>query len=344
LSVAKSSREGNALEVSVLLPVRNAAGTLSLCLGSIARQKGCRLECVVVDDGSSDESAAIAEKFAAADRRFRVLRREPLGIVAALNEGMDHCHAPFVARMDADDWMHSLRLRLQGDALRVHPDWSGVGCHVRLFPRKVLRGGLRDYEAWLHSIREADQVRAERFIECPLPHPTWMLRRPVLARFRYRDSDWPEDYELLLRMLGQGELLGVVPRRLLGWREGESRLWRRDPRYGRRRFGACRAHYIAQGPLRGRETYHLWGFGETGKALRHDLAAHGKRPAAIIELHPRRLGECIHGAPVVPPEALPTLPRLPLLVSVAGAAPRAEIRAQLASWGFCEGADYFCAA
>jgi glycosyltransferase involved in cell wall biosynthesis len=334
----------NDLEVSVLLPVRDGADTLSVCLRSVARQRDCRFECVVLDDGSRDGSAAIAEGFAAADPRFRVLRRRPRGIVAALNEGVRHCRAPLVARMDADDLMHSRRLRLQADALNSKPEWAGAGCHVRLFPRRVLRSGLRDYEAWLCTMQRTEQIRAQRFIECPLPHPTWMLRREVLGRFAYRDSEWPEDYELLLRMLDAGELLGVVPRRLLAWREAETRLWRRDPRYGLNRFGACRAHYLAKGPLSDCDAYLLWGYGETGKALRRHLAAHGKKPAAIIELHPRRLGERIHGAPVVPPQELPELPRLPLLVSVAGAAPRAEIRAQLAGWGFREGVDYYCAA
>ncbi len=332
------------LEVSVLLPVRDAAKTLPLALRSVARQRDCRFECVVVDDGSRDESAAIADRLAARDGRFRVLRRAPRGIVAALNDGIRHCRAALVARMDADDLMHSHRLRLQADALLARPEWVGVGCHVRLFPRAVLRGGLRDYEAWLRALRGAEQIRAQRFIECPLPHPTWMLRRTTLERFGYLDSDWPEDYELLLRILDTGAHLGVVPRRLHAWRDGSTRLWRRDPRYGLDRFGACRAHYLAKGPLRASETYLLWGFGETGKALRRDLSSYGKKPAAIIELHPRRLGERIHGAPVVPPRDLPSLPRLPLLVSVAGAGPRAEIRAQLTGWGFREGLDYYCAA
>ncbi len=331
-------------EVSVLLPVRDAGDTLEACLRSVARQRGCRFECVVVDDGSTDRSGRIADAAARGDPRFRVLHRPPRGLVPALNEGLDHCTAPLVARMDADDLMHSRRLRLQADALAAHPGWVGVGCHVRLFPRAALRAGLRDYERWLHSVREAEQLRSERFIECPLPHPTWMLRRDAMRRRRYRDRGWPEDYDLLLRVLEEGATLGVVPRRLVAWREGPGRLWRRDPRYALERFGACRAHYLARGPLAVSELYHLWGYGETGKALRRQLAAHHKRPAAILELHPRRLGERIHGAPVLRPEALPELPRHPLLVSVAGAGPRAEIRAQLAGWGFREGVDFFCAA
>ncbi len=331
--------------VSVLLPVRDAETTLPACLASIRRQVGIDFECVVVDDGSRDRSAELAEAVAARDPRFRVLRRPARGIVDALNAGLARCRGSLVARMDADDLMHSTRLCRQAQVLDAHPQWAGLGCHVRLFPRSAVRDGLREYEAWLHAVDGAEAVRRERFIECPLPHPTWMLRRETFARFPYREVDWAEDYDLLLRVLDAGLELGVVAERLLLWREGAMRLWRRDPRYGLDRFGACRARFLAAGPLRDRSDYWLWGYGETGKALRRHLAAHDKTPSLIVELHPRRIGERIHGAPVVPPEALARCgPRAPLLVSVAGARARGEIRDELRAWGFVEGRDFFCAA
>ena len=182
-------------------------------------------------------------------------------------------------------------------------------------------------------------------MECPLPHPTWMLRREVFERFPYREVDWAEDYDLLLRLLDAELEIGVVAERLVAWREGPQRLWRRDPRYSLERFSACRAHYLASGPLRHGAEYWLWGYGETGKALRRHLASHEKVPSLIVELHPRRIGERIHGAPVVAPDALASCaPRAPLLVSVAGAKARSEIREQLAAFRFVEGRDFFCAA
>jgi FlaA1/EpsC-like NDP-sugar epimerase len=92
------------------------------------------------------------------------------------------------------------------------------------------------------------------------------------------------------------------------------------------------------------ERYLLWGFGDTGKALAEALARRGKHPAAIIELHPRRLGQLIRGVRVVAPSALPSLPRLPLVVSVAGVMPRSEIRSALSRMGYRELSDYVCAA
>jgi glycosyltransferase involved in cell wall biosynthesis len=328
----------------VLLPARDAAATLPACLASIARQTESLFECVVVDDGSRDATRAIAAAFAEKDERFRVIALPPSGLVAALNEGLAHCRGRFVARMDADDWMHRDRLAAQVAALDADPSLAGVGCHVRCFPRSHLRPGLRDYEAWLRSIDSVGRVAAERFVECPLPHPTWMLRREIATELGYRDCGWPEDYDFLLRLFEGGRRMGVVPRRLLAWRDGPARLWRTHAAYAPDRFLACKAHHLARGPLRHGDAYLLWGHGETGKALRRALEREGKRAAAIVEIHPRRIGTSIGGAPVVRPEAIASLPKLPLVASVAGAFARGEIRRHCARRGWREGVDYVAAA
>jgi glycosyltransferase involved in cell wall biosynthesis len=333
--------------ISVLIPAYDAAATLPNALRSVQRQSECDWECLVVDDGSNDDTAAVAEEFAARDARFRCVRLPRSGIVAALNAGAERCRAEFVARMDADDLMARRRLELQRAALERQPELSGVGCHVRFFPRRGMSDGLRKYERWLGAIRNAREVRSEAFVECPLAHPTLMLRRQALLSAPYRDSPWPEDYDLVLRLLEQGSELGVVPQRLLHWRDGAGRLSRSSARYSLAAFVECKAEYLARGFLSGVERYVLWGFGDTGKALAEALARRGKRPSAIVELHPGRLGQLIRGVRVVPPEALvarPREPREPLVVSVAGAVPRGEIRAALAKMGFAELRDFVCAA
>jgi len=171
-----------------------------------------------------------------------------------------------------------------------------------------------------------------------------VLRRAVLARAGYRDEGWPEDYDLLLRLLAEGRSLGMVPRRLLAWREGAERLSRVHPAYRIDRFVACKAAFLAAGPLAGGTDYVLWGYGRTGRTLRAALALHGKGPNRIVELHPGRLGQWIHEAEVVPPSWLRARTSLPVVVSVAGAGPRAEIRGVLSDYGYVEGRDFWCAA
>jgi hypothetical protein len=299
---------------------------------------------LVVDDGSQDDTAEVAVSFSRRDPRFRLLSLPHRGIVSALNAGLGQCSGELVARMDADDLMQRQRLSKQRAALAGERALCGVGCHVRFFPRRGMTQGLRSYEAWLGAMRSAEDVSREAFIECPLAHPTLMLRREVLASFGYRDEAWPEDYDLVLRLLQAGMRLGSVPERLLHWRDGGGRLSRTSERYSIAAFTQCKAEFLARGFLAGGDSYLLWGYGDTGKALASALAERGKRPSAIIELHPGRLGQLIRGVRVVSPERLPELPRRPLLVSVAGITPRSEIRAALTGMGFQESRDFVCCA
>jgi glycosyltransferase involved in cell wall biosynthesis len=329
---------------SILIPAFDAADTLAACLRSVSRQREPRWECIVVDDGSCDETASVARSFADRDTRFRLIQQSHGGIVSALNAGLESCRAPWVARMDADDWMHRDRLSLQRAALEDEPGLAGVGCHVRTFPRDGLSQGRRAYESWLNGIRSADDVAREAFVECPIAHPTLVVRRDLLQPLGFRDEGWPEDYDLVLRLLQAGRRLAVVPRRLLGWRDGPGRLSRTAPAYAIDRFTTCKAAFLAAGLLTDRDEYILWGYGGTGRSLRSALLAHEKRPSHIVELHPGRLGQRIHGALVVAPDAIPGLPRLPLVASVAGADARGKIRAALEGMGRREGLDYVCAA
>lgn len=337
--------------VSVLLPVRDAEATLPAALASIARQSLSDWECVIVDDGSRDASASIARSFADRDARFRVVSRPASGLVAALEAGRALCQSPLIARMDADDLMHRDRLAAQVAALD-DDSLTAVGSHVRLFPRSAPtrsdraggasrgrdRSGLREYETWLNSLSMPDDIARDAFIECPIAHPTLMIRHEALS---YRDHGWPEDYDLLLRLLADGKRIGMVPRRLLQWRDGPARLSRTSTSYSLERFAACKAEFLARGFLANGDEYDLCGFGSTGKLLRAALLAHAKRPARIFEISPRRLGNVIDGAPIVPLDQL-TRER-PMIVCISGLGPRTVARSELAQRGLVEQRDFLCA-
>jgi len=246
--------------------------------------------------------------------------------------------------MDADDLMHRDRLAAQLALLDREPDLAAAGCHVRLFPRAQLGAGLRDYERWLASIDGARRVAEDAFVESPVAHPTLMIRSDVLRAFAYRDMGWPEDYDLVLRLLEARRQIGIVPRRLLCWREHPRRLTHTADAYRIARFTTCKAHFLARGFLAGTDSYVLWGYGHTGRALRRALEKHGKRPSHVVELHKGRLGQRIHGAPVIPPEALDEMVKAPLLASVAGITARTLIRDFLRARGYQEQRDYVCVA
>jgi cellulose synthase/poly-beta-1,6-N-acetylglucosamine synthase-like glycosyltransferase len=289
--------------VSILLPAFNAAATLPACLRSIQRQSETRWECVIVDDGSSDTTMECAQSFAHRDERFTVVVTSPQGIVAALNTGLQRCRAAFVARMDADDLMHRERLAVQVEALE-RCGWAAMGCHVRLFPRAALTDGRIEYERWLNSIDSSRRVSEEAFVECPIAHPALMIRTAVLRRFGYRDQGWPEDYDLVLRLLASGHDLGVAPFRLICWRDTPNRLSRTHPSYALDRFIACKAAFLAAGLLArggGVCLVGLWGNGQgvapRAARLRQAACLHRRGPpGAPGQDHSRGAGDRAAGA------------------------------------------------
>ena len=96
--------------VSVVLPIYNAGPYLAAALGSILRQDYERLEVIAIDDGSTDNSLEILERYRRADNRVSVISRENRGLVATLNEGLRLAQGELVARMDADDVAYPWRL------------------------------------------------------------------------------------------------------------------------------------------------------------------------------------------------------------------------------------------
>lgn len=100
------------MKVSVILPCYNGARYLPECLKSVLAQTMTDFEVIVVDDGSKDKSAEIAEQFARRDARIQVFKQENRGVSAARNVGLDHASGEWVTFVDCDD-------RLPPDALEV---------------------------------------------------------------------------------------------------------------------------------------------------------------------------------------------------------------------------------
>src|SRR5437867_12369145 len=103
---------------SVVLPVFNAGLTLRRAVESILTQDLIDFELIILDDASSDDSAAIAAGYAARDPRVRFFRHtQNQGLAATLNEGLRMSRASLIARMDQDDESLPHRLRVQSEFL-----------------------------------------------------------------------------------------------------------------------------------------------------------------------------------------------------------------------------------
>ncbi|MDO4931322.1 MAG: glycosyltransferase [Prevotellaceae bacterium] len=89
---------------SIIIPIYNAALFLLQCLDSIARQTYTDFEVIMVDDGSTDDSAAICKKMQQRDSRFMYVYKENGGVSSARNLGIDKAKGEWISFVDADDW------------------------------------------------------------------------------------------------------------------------------------------------------------------------------------------------------------------------------------------------
>lgn len=145
--------------VSAVVPAFNAEATLEHTLRSIAAQDYERLEILIVDDGSTDATAEIAERFCAAEPRARLLRKENGGVASARNLGIGEARGDYVAPIDADDLWHPAKISKQVAAALGAPEPPGfVYC-------------------WFRDIDEAGQVWRDG--------PPLAVEGPALQRLAY---------------------------------------------------------------------------------------------------------------------------------------------------------------
>ena len=291
--------------VSVLLPCRDAARHLSAAIASVRAQTFTDYEVVAVDDGSRDDTLDRLHDWAGQDPRVRVLATPRRGLVPALATGLAAVRGELVARMDADDVALPARLEAQVALLDDDPSIAACGTGVEYFPADRVRAGARRYQAWVNGLVRPEEIARDIFVECPIPHPTLVIRRNVLVGIGgYRELGWPEDYDLVLRLWAAGYRMAKVPEILYRWREGDDRASRSDPRYDPARFRRLKVHFLRRTLLAAGRAAVVWGAGPVGKAFARELAAAGTPIAAFVDLDPKKIGQEIHGAPVLAPGEL----------------------------------------
>jgi glycosyltransferase involved in cell wall biosynthesis len=200
------------MRITVAMPVRNGAATIAVAIRSCLSQtfRDWRLE--VIDDGSSDDTVAVARAFR--DERISVLQDgRHVGLAARLNESIDRCATGYFARLDADDVAYPERFERQVEFLERHSGVDLLGTAALVFGDDGRPIGLFPYRE-----NHADICR-DPWSGFYLAHPTWMGRAAWFRRHRYR-SDLPksQDQDLLLRTFRSSEF-ACLPQVLNGYRQ-----------------------------------------------------------------------------------------------------------------------------
>ena len=187
--------------LSVVMPVRNAAPYLDESIASILNQTFTDFEFVILDDASTDASAAIVRRWAARDNRIRLVQSPtPLGAAGSADRVVREARAPICARMDADDISDPRRLKAELDVLEAQPQVSLVG---------TLWEGI---DPTGRGVRPRDRWRLMRgSVFAPFPHGSIMFRRDWflgLGGYRAACEYW-EDFDFYLRMEARGPIMVI---------------------------------------------------------------------------------------------------------------------------------------
>lgn len=184
--------------ISVVVPTYNAGRYVKEAVASVLAQDFPDFELLIIDDGSTDNTAEIVSQFAA-DPRVRLLRNEQnMGLIATLHRAYAECRAPLIARMDSDDICAPDRFGKQVAFLREHPEIAILGGAIRFF-------GSVAPNVFTFPLAHAD-IHPAMLFYCPLAHPALMFRRELLDQgiMRYDDAfRHAEDYHLWSRLLLQ---------------------------------------------------------------------------------------------------------------------------------------------
>ena len=200
--------------VSVLLPVYNGAGFLQGGIESILSQSYRNIELIIINDGSSDDSAKIISKFK--DPRIRVYHQENQGLSATLNRSINLAKGEYLARQDQDDLSLTERLEKQVSFLDAHPSCGMVGGWAEIWVGNVKSDRVHQHPT------ESSHLKYDLLFDNPFVHSSVMLRKSACETVGLYSTDKarqpPEDYELWSRVARHFEVANI-PEVLLVYRE-----------------------------------------------------------------------------------------------------------------------------
>lgn len=194
--------------VSIVIPAFNAEEYLNRCLVHIRLQTHKNFECILIDDGSSDNTGRICDEVAKQDSRFRVVHQDNIGISAARNKGLDLATGEHVCFCDSDDWYHPQYLEILCDALNNHPKATFALAH-----RKIVYS-YEDYNTigfpQIKILTHSDIYR-QMFTDFQYASANCkLIRRSAIKGIRFRDTA-TEDIDFNMRLFQQAKEFVTVP-------------------------------------------------------------------------------------------------------------------------------------
>ena len=182
-------------KLSVIVPIYNEERWISRCLDSILRQTFSNFEVIIINDGSTDNSLDIIEKYCRMDERINCVTTENQGNAKALNVGLEHVTGDLVTFADADDYIEDRMYETMGSAL-IQSDADIVECGCR----KINMAGRTLVKLELKSqIIEGTDACARHFMkQRDTGNYVWnkVYRKGIFEELRFPDISYSMDYYL----------------------------------------------------------------------------------------------------------------------------------------------------
>lgn len=191
----------NIVDVSVVAANFNNAFYLADFLDSINQSTVLPKELIFIDDGSTDNSLQIIDKYRNLPY-LKVIRFEKnRGFCHALNAGIKSATGKYIARIDPDDIMQKNRIEIQYNFLEKNNDIDVVGSNVVYFDGKTGEEMLISNFPLTHKKIKKEYYKGDHGVQ----HPSVMIRRSVMKQYRYNQENvLAEDYELFATMIRNG--------------------------------------------------------------------------------------------------------------------------------------------
>lgn len=200
--------------ISVILPVYNGGPFLRQTLEALLAQTLEDFELIVVNDGSTDDSEATILSFS--DPRIHYLPQANCGFIYSLNRGIAAARGRYIARIDADDVCLPERFAKQAAWLNERPATAVVGCFINFIDENGKEAGTWPED---RACVDYQQIRKALPYHNCIAHPGVMARAEVFRQYPYRkEQKHIEDYDLWLRLCGDGKVIEKVPEPLLLYR------------------------------------------------------------------------------------------------------------------------------
>lgn len=208
--------------VSVLIPVFNGEKYLSEALDNIGKQTYGNLEIIILNDGSTDGSGAIIDRFVESEKRAIAVHKKNTGLTDTLNHGLSLASGIWLSRNDQDDVASITKLERQMETVLGNPSLVLVGSDFSTLAEET--GQIRRYHLPIGHNQLLSRLRRVRSF---FPHSSALFRLDVARQVEGYDIDalYNEDWDLWLRLSELGEI-GSVAESLVTIRKHQTQMTR----------------------------------------------------------------------------------------------------------------------